>query len=198
MKRELDYFSIGDSYGGNQDWFQDRMMHLGGCAAATACDICIYFDLNGRTRELYPFEKEHVTREDYIRFSQMMKPYLSPRWQGIDRLDIYTRGLGQYLSDRGEKDLKMSELPGDSSLEEAELKLREQIDKEIPVPCLMLKHKNPNFKDYVWHWFLLTGYETYEDIFMVKIVTYGSWRWMDFKELWSTGYRKKGGLVLFY
>lgn len=30
MKKELPYFSIGDSFGGNQDWFRDPMMHLGG------------------------------------------------------------------------------------------------------------------------------------------------------------------------
>ena len=33
MKRELDHFYIGRSYGGNQDWFRTFMMRLGGCAA---------------------------------------------------------------------------------------------------------------------------------------------------------------------
>ena len=26
---------------------------------------------------------------------------------------------------------------------------------------------------------------------MVKAVTYGSWRWLDFDGLWNTGHRKK-------
>ena len=26
---------------------------------------------------------------------------------------------------------------------------------------------------------------------------YGSWRWLSLKELWDTGYKQKGGLILF-
>ena len=52
-------------------------------------------------------------------------------------------------------------------------------------------------KDYVWHWFLLTGYEEYEDVMMVKAVTYGSYQWLDFDNLWDTGYTNKGGMILY-
>ncbi|WP_418580439.1 hypothetical protein [Megasphaera sp.] len=61
----------------------------------------------------------------------------------------------------------------------------------------MLHHNNPNFKFYDWHWFLLTGYTEFDGDFMVKAVTYGSWRWLDFDGLWNTGHRKKGGLILY-
>ena len=67
----------------------------------------------------------------------------------------------------------------------------------MPVPMLVLMHKNPKFKDFVWHWFLLTGYEEDGEKFMVKVVSYGSYRWFDFKELWNTGHKRKGGLILF-
>ena len=43
MKQILDYFIIDGEVGGNQDWFRNVVMHIGGCAAATACDCCIYF-----------------------------------------------------------------------------------------------------------------------------------------------------------
>lgn len=42
-KKELKYFTIEDSFGGNQDWFTDPMMNRGGCGAVTACDTCMYF-----------------------------------------------------------------------------------------------------------------------------------------------------------
>ena len=45
MKKELEYFYIGKAYGGNQEWFFDAMMRIGGCAAVTACDSCIYLSL---------------------------------------------------------------------------------------------------------------------------------------------------------
>ena len=42
MKKELDYFTIEGCYGGNQDWFTNIVMNVGGCGAGTACVSCIY------------------------------------------------------------------------------------------------------------------------------------------------------------
>ncbi|HBG11374.1 MAG TPA: hypothetical protein DDX68_04980, partial [Clostridium sp.] len=71
-----------------------------------------------------------------------------------------------------------------------------QIDQGISIPFLQLRHKNVNFKDLVWHWFMLVGYEEFEDEFYVKIATYGGFRWLSFYELWDTGFERKGGMVL--
>ncbi len=196
MKKELDYFRIGNTYGGNQDWFPDFMMKIGGCGALTACDSCIYLDLYKGT-ELYPYELQHLTKKDYIRFGMLMKPYLRPRWSGIDTLDIYMDGFQQYLSDRGCKTIGMTPFYGNRKASEAENTLKNQIDLGLPVPCLLLKHKSRALKDYEWHWFLLTGYETLEEKCMVKAVTYGGWQWLDLKELWDTGYERRGGLILY-
>ena len=61
MQKELDYFMIEHSYGGNQEWFLDPMMKIGGCAAVTACDSSIYFDCYKGTEGLYPYEKTALT-----------------------------------------------------------------------------------------------------------------------------------------
>lgn len=197
MKLELDYFYIGNAYGGEQTWFSDYWMRLGGCAAVTACDCSIYFSLF-RKKNLYPYDVDHVMREDYIRFSKKMKPYLRPRISGIDRLDIYIDGFRKYLTDRGEEKLKMKVWEGGNQISDTKIVVKQQINEGFPIPFLILKHANPNFQDYVWHWFLLTGYEEIGDNFMVKVVTYGSWRWLKLDELWDTGYERKGGLIFFY
>ena len=197
MKNELDYFRIGNSYGGCQDWFTDPMMHLGGCAAAAACDSSIYFAIYKGIQNLYPYDENGLTKQDYVRFSSAMKPYLHPRWSGIDRLEIYIDGFERYLLEHGCESIAMEAFPGDEKLSDAQKVIKKQIDNGFPIPCLVLKHSNANFKEYVWHWFLLTGYDEFEDSFMVKAVTYGNWRWLSLDELWSTGHRRKGGLVLY-
>ena len=53
------------------------------------------------------------------------------------------------------------------------------------------------YKDYVWHWFLLNGYDDSAASFLVKAVTYSAFEWLDFGGLWDTGYRNRGGLVLY-
>ena len=99
MKKELDYFYIGHSYGGNQSWFLDFWMHIGGCAALCACDSIILLEKNKIKTGLYPFSIEKLTKGDYIRFGKMMKPYIRPRLGGVDRLDLFIEGINNYFKD---------------------------------------------------------------------------------------------------
>lgn len=201
MIKELEYFKIGQSYGGNQDWFHDITMKMGGCAAVTACDSCIYLDLKKETKSLYPFNKEQVTKEEYIAFAKEMKPYLRPRLQGINTLKLYIDGFESYLKKKKENHISLEPLLGNEMPSLAQEKIIEQINEGFLIPMLLLRHQNVQFKDYIWHWFLITGYQIDEQQnsgFYVKIVTYGSAKWLDFNKLWDTGYDKKGGLILFH
>lgn len=197
MSRELQYFQIGSAYGGRQDWFTDPVMRIGGCAAAAACDACLYFALRRGKVHLYPYERDRLSREDYLRFSGVMKRYLRPRLGGVTRLELFTAGLGRYFRETGETALRMDTLPGGREADEGAQWVRRQIDGGYPVPFLLLRHRDQAFKGYVWHWFLLTGYRLEAGRLQVKAVTYGGWRWLDLYALWDTGYRRKGGLILF-
>ena len=197
MKRELEHFWIGESYGGNQDWFPTFMMRVGGCGAETACDSSVYFAVHRGLTRIAPENASGLSREDYVRFAYKMRPYLSPRMTGINRLDMYMEGYGRYLRDCGETRLAMRPLHGSESYETAQKAIRQQIDGGCPVPTLILGHRNKRLRDYVWHWFLLNGYAGFEDTFMVKAVTYSEFEWLDLRELWNTGYEKRGGLILY-
>ena len=201
MERHLDYFEIEGAYGGNQDWFTNIVMHIGGCGAATACDTCIYLALRRGMTGLYPGDVRHLTKQDYKDFSMKMKPYLKPRAGGIDRLETYIEGFQAYLRDLGNEDgkaLVMEPLHGEKDVEEAKEAVRREIGQGLPVPCLLLYHRDrKQFGDFTWHWFLLTGYEERGGRFYVTAATYGEASELDFEEMWDTGYEKKGGLVLY-
>lgn len=197
MKNELPYFRIGDSYGGQQDWLPKYMMRIGGCAAVTACDCSIYFQLYKNFRGLYPFDEKNLTKEDFIKFTDVMEPYLHPRWSGINKLNIYIEGFSKFLADRGEKNLQLLAWDGTQDFEASHMVLKHQIDNGWPIPCLTLNHKNPTLEDYVWHWFLLTGYDFSNGNVLVKMVSYGIARWFNFNLLWDTGFDQKGGLIIF-
>ena len=198
MKKELPHFNIDDSYGGNQDWFPTFMMRIGGCGAETACDSSIYFALHRGITGIAPEDAAHLTKQEYIDFAYVMKPYLSPRMSGIDRLDIFVDGYGQYLKDCGETRLSMDALDGSEPYETAAKALTEQIDAGFPIPTLILNHQNRAFEDYVWHWFLINGYDLDDSGFLqVKAVTYSKFEWLDFRALWDTGHKKRGGMILY-
>lgn len=199
IKKELPHFYIGDSLGGQQKWYSritDFGMNVGGCAAISACDCSIYFEKYFGLRGLYPFDLQNLTQKDYLRFGKIMEPYLYPRWSGVDKLEIYLDGFGRFLKDRN-VDLKLSPWSGENNFSDSWQIICRQIDAGYPIPCLTLNHKEPTLQDYVWHWFILNGYETRGENFFVKAVSYGIGRWINFVTLWDTGYRRKGGLILF-
>lgn len=201
MKRELDYFTIEGTYGGNQEWFTNIVMNIGGCAAATACDCCIYLALRKGVTALYPYAVHELTKKDYVAFSQKMKPYIKPRVSGVKKIEWFIDGFGKYIEDvnvagDGSVGLDMEAFPGERSYEEARNMVRGQIDEGYPVPCLLLRHKMAEkYKDYIWHWFLLVGYEDTGEDFLVKTATYGGSDVFSLRELWDTGCSEKGGLV---
>ena len=217
MRKELEHFHIGQALGGSQDWFLDPFMKLGGCGAVTACDTCIWLARSQGAEWMYPFSLQNLSRADFLHFGRMMKPYLRPRAGGINRLELYMRGFRAYLHGRAEawrreqasgiRMLRMDGFSGSRPADEAWEAVVRQIDAGFPVPALVLRHKDPELKDFVWHWFLLIGYsdESEEKVVpkgvtagrCVKAVTYGEWAWVDFDRLWDTGHEQKGGLVLY-
>ena len=203
MKKELEYFMIDGEFGGNQDWFTNIVMNVGGCGAATACDSCIYLAKYKGMKKLYPFDLEQMDKEAYKKFSQIMKQYILQRVQGVKKTEWYIEGLAKYISDVNEKygtdyQIDMEKFDGTGTAEEAEKIICEQIDKGLPVPYLMLRHLNvEKYKDFIWHWFLVVGYEKNEQGMWIDVATYGEKVRLDLMELWKTGCEEKGGIVIY-
>jgi len=194
----LDYFWVGEEYGGRQSLLPDMIMRFAGCAAVTACDSLIYMTLYKNLKNLCPFSTDQLRGRDYVAFFKTVKPYLRPRLMGINRLEIFVAAFKKFLKEHGTFFLDVMPWSGDHDEQDTVNTIRQQIDRGFLIPYLLLHHKNPNFENYEWHWFLLTGYDEKPDgRFMVKAVTYGAYEWLDFAKLWNTGYDRKGGLILF-
>ncbi len=202
-KMLLDYFTIDGAFGGSQDWFTNIVMHIGGCAAATACDSCIYFAKHMGMETLYPYDISQLNKEDYTKFSQIMKSYIRPRVNGVKKLEWYIQGFEGYLTDVRTRTgvdsrIRMEGFSGEHSYEEAEKAIKSRIDAGLPVPYLMLRHKmSEKYKDFIWHWFLVVGYEAAGQDFDILAATYGEKVRLPLKELWNTGYEEKGGVILY-
>lgn len=195
-KKLLPYFQIDGQFGGNQSWFLDPWMHLGGCGALTMCDLCIYLSLYGGLPQCGPEDPGSLTRKTYRKFGMQMKPYLRPRESGIKDLATFIEGALIYLEDSEVTGITMQPLDGHKPYAAAEAALRDRLDHDLPVPMLLLKHQSREFNFFEWHWFLLIGYEQREDGFYVRAATYGKEHWLHLPRLWDTGQPERGGLVL--
>ena len=194
--KELPYFNIGESVGGSQSWFMDPWMHIGGCGALTMCDLMIYMAAFGGRPECYSGDPAKLTRRAYRRFGMEMKPYLRPRETGIRDLKTFIDGAEKFLEYSEITGFEFKAFDGSRPFEEAANAVKDRIDNDIPVPMLMLNHQDPRFSFFVWHWFLITGYEESEDRFLIRAATYGKEHWLDFEAFWETGEQERGGLVL--
>jgi len=162
------------------------------------CDSLIYMTLYKNLKNLCPFSTDQLRGRDYVAFFKTVKPYLRPRLMGINRLEIFVAAFKKFLKEHGTFFLDVLPWSGDHDEQNTVETIKQQIDRGFLIPYLLLHHKNPNFENYEWHWFLLTGYDEKPDgRFMVKAVTYGAYEWLDFAKLWNTGYDRKGGLILF-
>ena len=196
QKKILDYFTIDGAPGGNQDDLTEWDMNKGGCGAVTACDVCIYLaGKHEHCRRLYPFDPFKVSRTDFVKFASIMKPYLYPRYHGIDFLETYICGFYDYLAGVNAPSVKLEGLSGNVSYDLFASAVVEQIDRGLPVPYLMLMHKDPALDDFNWHWFNLAGYEESSQGLNVVTVTYGEFLCFSLRNMWDTGHHRKGGIV---
>jgi len=199
-RNELPYFNIGRSYGGNQRWFLDFWMHIGGCGALTMCDLMIYMALHRGRPECVPFDAGRLTRGEYVRFGMRMKPYLRPRETGIKDLETFIGGAEDYLRSNGIEGITLEGFSGGQDYEAAERVLKQQIGAGMPVPMLVLNHQRKEFSFFEWHWFLLVGYEERQTsdgtVVYAKAATYGKAHWLRFDRLWDTGEEERGGLIV--
>lgn len=197
QKVELNYFSIGNALGGSQSWMPDPWMKIGGCAALAAVDSFICFALHFGKDKLCPIDVFHLTKLQYIRFAMSMKPYIPPRFTGVCKLQWYVEGVESYIRDRGCNEPKLTTFSTGKPLGEAQRKITEQIDKGIPIPFLLLNPISKEWKEYHWHWFMLTGYCRERDSLSVKAVTYGEGEWLPFSTLWDSKNPDNGGMILY-
>lgn len=194
-KKILRYFMIDGAPGGNQDHLLEWDMNRGGCGAVTACDLCMFLAEQEKFRSLYPFNPHNISREDFINFASLMKPYLSPRYHGIDFLETYICGFYDYLNSIGSNYLILEGLSGNVPYDSFAQAITTQIDRGFPVPYLMLMHQDPALDDFNWHWFNLAGYEERDNELHVMTVTYGEYLWFSLRNMWNTGHKRKGGII---
>ncbi len=194
MIKKIDYFNIEGTPGGNQEWFSDFWMHLGGCGALAACDLCICLARNHGLATCLPFPVEELSRRNYESFGMIMKPYIRPRMGGVTKLSYFTDGLGAYLERHG-LDITFSTISGHEDYEKAVSFLVKHIDQNLPVAYLNLSHRDKDLKDLWWHWFSVTGYQKSEEGMKIFYHTYGEENVVDFKKLWETGMLPKGGMA---
>ena len=89
MLKELNYLDIEGNYGGDQEWFSYFSMRMGGCGAATACELLMY---------LAEHRSRVVERDELLNRLWDYSAEIETR-----TLDIHIRTLRQKLGEEGSR-----------------------------------------------------------------------------------------------
>ncbi len=195
---ELEFVNIVGSYGGDQHWLPTFLMRLGGCSTVTAAEACLYLAARHGLTALYPGDPASVSRNEFVSFAAKMFKYVYPRMRGLTDLALYAQGIEQYAKTAGVS-LSFEFCAGSKPYDKAEKFLREAIDNNCCLQCLLLEHEDErgdeSLRELTWHWFTLTGYIERGDGLYAVYATYGRRGEFLFKRLWETGREPKGGLI---
>lgn len=145
-------------------------------------------------RSLYPGNPDCISKQEFSAFADLMFPYVHPGIGGLTDVNLYAQMLRGYASSCG-ADAVVDTLSGEAPAKEAEQFIRAAVDGGRPVSYLMLRHKNPRFDDFEWHWFSVTGYRQTPAGLTVSAGTYGKRYELPLEEAWQTGFVWKGGLA---
>lgn len=195
-ERELRFPLIdGVHYGGDQNWYRHWLMRMGGCSTTAACEACICLARErSDMRSLYPGDPTCVSKDDFIRFADLVFPHVHPDVGGLTDIGRFAAMLKGYAACCG-ADVEVDTLSGDAPLAEAEQFIRAAIDDGRPVSYLMLRHQDRRFDDFEWHWFSVTGYEETAAGMLLTAGTYGRRHRLELAPAWNTGFVWKGGLA---
>ena len=138
MTREIPYFNVENDFGGDQHKLDRFIMIKGGCAAVTACDCSIYFELYKNIHGLYPYDAQNISYKNYRQFSEIMTPYLHPRMGGIDKLETYIDGFKKFLVKRGVTQINFTAWHGEENISDTITKVKSTIDAGFPIPCALV------------------------------------------------------------
>lgn len=193
--REIPFFTIeGQYYGGDQYWNTQWMMKNAGCSTATATEISIWLAKRGIAPALCPFDPQHVSRAAFLSLFSQIYPYVHPTVGGLTNIDRYGRMFQEYGASCG-VNLAAAVLSGNAQASQAAAFIRSSIDADLPLAYLMLRHRDPRFDDFEWHWFTVTGYEEASAGLELIAATYGEKYRFALHDAWNTGFERKGGLV---
>lgn len=152
------FHSLQDSYGGNQDWFeefgQDRYSALRACGIIALLNQFASLGMvYPEAQKLWPENGLPENKTDYIRWAYSLRPYLWPGPIGLPRGSVIRQRSMAFAADRG-VNMGWKQITGRPSPENEINFIREGLESGVPVSHLVWRS---GYEDLTWHWIVITG-----------------------------------------
>lgn len=150
----------GESFGCDQDWYEDSWQQRAGCGPCTASSILLYLaHSNPLLGGLYP--EESASREHFSRFMHTIWSHVTPGIMGVNEGQILIDGLSGYAREQNIRlEAEQLKIPGHRQPRPEWPQVVDFIiaglDKDCPVAFLNLSNGELANLD-SWHWVTITA-----------------------------------------
>lgn len=191
----------GEGYfGGDQEWYPERMQRLAGCGPTCAANITAYLAMTRPSlRALYGGEAMRLPL--FCEHMVELYRYVTPGNMGLNRVEMYTQGMADYTASKGLALTAHSfEVSGNMartrpSADEMAAFVRRGLESDCPIAFLNLtRGRVSNIQP--WHWITLMAAEIDEGVLVAEASDEGKKIHFDLR-LWYLSTRMRGGLVYF-
>lgn len=195
LKEYEDFVKILDGrrvyYGGDQEWFEDKVYRRVGCATVSAANIMAY--LSNKIEYSSLNKHKGFSKFDFINHMNELAKYIVPDPSiGIISALYFIEKVESFSKSRLIS-LNSKWISNVESFENICTFIKEALNKDMPIAMLM--YKNEKLKDYDWHWMTITKYYRNNEHTYVKVSTWGECKIIRLEEFYK--YSAYGALVYF-
>lgn len=187
-------------YGGDQEWYREEWPRKAGCGPTSAANITAYLAMTRPAmRPLYSREDTHI--ENFAEHMEEVFHYITPGHMGLNRLEMYTDGMEQFVGSRGVAlQPHVFETVGNMCCERHSVEalgyfLMDGLACDCPIAFLNLtRGRVKNLQG--WHWITITGVDMSDGHLYAMASDEGKEITIDLR-LWYMTTRMRGGFIYF-
>lgn len=179
-------------FGGDQHWYKAKWHSVSGCGPTVAATILAHLaEHNKNMRALYKHNFP-LQKEEFVCHMSEVREFVKPGINGLTSKTYFACEVKRFAESRKvalDTEIISKKLSADNAYE----KIKESIDKGLPLALLILKNPAPELEEFTWHWMVVIGYK--EEKKQIVMTTWGKIFDLDFEKIWNQKGRNSSGLV---
>jgi len=144
------------SFGGSQDWYEDRWMRLAGCASVAAANLAAFYRI-GVSPDAFSHDAQLYGREKYLELMRHMFSIMKPGIMGFPYADRFRSRFIDYAAGYGVKLSSEVIFEWDDAGQPLNF-VKKSLQANDPPAMMVLRHQAPEIDELTWHWMVITAY----------------------------------------
>lgn len=178
-------------YGGNQTWFEDRVLKKVGCSIVAAANLIAYKALKENNEQLFTYKD--TSKSNFLKLMDSIGKYIVPNENiGVISTLYFIDRMEKYFKDR-KIEVNPKWITTEYDINQFEGFIYNELQKDKPILLMLLR--NWKLREVDWHWMTITRIFKCNDVVYVNVSTWGEKRIIRLYDIYL--YTSYGSLISF-